>query len=152
MLLTPHDAELFFKLHRSLMCFANDRLQIIPDIGSPDEFSALSPERRCEVRNAFLDDTDLIAFFVDANPYDLLDEELDIVSSWRDQVAGKFFIFRYLKKHTIFLAAEGQPIAYGVVALAQPFEDLVGPYLPVWTETVLLPFKDMIVRSEEHTS
>jgi hypothetical protein len=31
------------------------------------------------------------------------------------------------------------------VALSQPFEELIGPRLPVLTETVLLPFKDMIV-------
>ena len=29
--------------------------------------------------------------------------------------------------------------------LSQPFEELVGPYLPVLTQTVLLPFKGMIV-------
>ena len=50
MLLSPDDAELFFKLHRSLMCFVNERLQIIPDIGSPNEFAALPPEARLEVR------------------------------------------------------------------------------------------------------
>src|SRR5271169_2029132 len=38
-----------------------------------------------------------------------------------------------------------QTIAYGVLALSQPFEELVGPYLPVLTQTVLLPFKDVIV-------
>jgi hypothetical protein len=30
-------------------------------------------------------------------------------------------------------------------APAQPFEELIGPYLPVLTQTVLLPFKDVIV-------
>ena len=36
-------------------------------------------------------------------------------------------------------------IAFGVLALSQPFEDLIGPDLPVMTETVLLPFKDKII-------
>jgi len=31
------------------------------------------------------------------------------------------------------------------VALAQPFEELIGPYLPVMVQTVLLPFKNRIV-------
>ncbi len=70
------------------MCFVNERLQIIPDIGSLDEFSALPPEIRLEVRNAFLDETDLVEIFVAANPFDLSDEELDVVLSWRHQVAG----------------------------------------------------------------
>ncbi len=145
MLLSPDDAELFFKLHRSLMCFVNERLQIIPDIGSPDEFSSLPPEMRLEVRNAFLDEIDLIELFVDANPFDLSDEELDVVLSWRHQVAGKFYIFRHLKKYTVFLSTDDPAIVYGVVALTEPFEDLVGPYLPVMTEAVLMPLGDKIV-------
>ena len=31
MLLTPQDVELFFKLHRTLMFFVNQRLKVIPD-------------------------------------------------------------------------------------------------------------------------
>jgi hypothetical protein len=145
MLLGPQDADLFFKLHRALMWFVNERLQIVPDIGSPDEFSALPPETRLQVRNALLDETDLLELFVDANPFDLTDDELDIVSSWRHQVAGKFFVFRYLKQHTVFLATEEPPVAYGVVALTESFEDMLGPQLPRWVETVLLPFQDRIV-------
>jgi Domain of unknown function (DUF6398) len=45
----------------------------------------------------------------------------------------------------VFLSTTGPAVAYGVLALSQPFEELVGPYLPVLTQTVLLPFKDMVV-------
>ena len=58
---------------------------------------------------------------------------------------GKFYVFRELKKYTVFLSTTSPAIAYGVLALSQPFEELIGPYLPVLTQTVLLPFKDMIV-------
>ena len=145
MLLTPQEADLFFKLHWSLMCFVNKRLQVVPQIDTPDQFSALSPEVRLKVRDAFLDETDLIELFLDANPFHLNDEELDIVALWRHQVAGKFFIFRHLKSHAVFLATEEPPTAYGVVALTDPFENLIGPYLPILTETVLLPFQGKIV-------
>ena len=41
MLLDPTDVELFFKLHRALMFFVNQRLKVIPDdLATPDEFSA----------------------------------------------------------------------------------------------------------------
>jgi len=145
MFLTPDEAELFFKLHRSLMFYVNERLGVVPNIGSADEFSALPPEIRLEVRNAFHDETDLIESFVDANPCDLSDEELDIVLSWHHQVAGKFFIFRQLKRYTVFLSTEDTPIAYGVLALTEPFEDLIGLHLPVMTDTVLMPFQGKIV-------
>jgi hypothetical protein len=145
MLLSPQEAELFFKLYRSLMSFVNKRLQVAPDYDSPDQYGALSPETRLKLRNAFLGQAGLIELFVDANPFDLTADELGIVASWRLRVAGRFFIFRYLKNHAVFLATEKPPTAYGVVALTDPFENLVGPYLPIWTETMLLPFRDKIV-------
>jgi Domain of unknown function (DUF6398) len=146
MLLTQQDVELFFRLQRALMFFVNQHLKAITnELASPDEFAALSPEVRLKVRDAFLSHTDLLQSFVDENPAQLTEEELAVVRSWRRLVAGQFYIFRELKKYTVFLSADKQPIAYGVLALSQPFEELVGPYLPVLTETVLLPFKGVIV-------
>lgn len=142
MLLSADDAELFFRLYRSLMWFVNDRLRIVPDIGSPDEFSALPPKRRLEVRKVFLNEAHLIESFVNENPANLSEEETDIVFSWKHQVSGRFYAFRQLKKHMIFLPADGSLVAYGVVALTEPFESLIGPHLPVMAETVLMPFKD----------
>ncbi|HQU47181.1 MAG TPA: DUF6398 domain-containing protein [Pirellulales bacterium] len=146
MLLEPHDVELFFRLHRALMSFVNQRLKVIPDrITTPDEFAALPPEVRLKVRDALNGHVDLIESFVAANPSHLTDDELGIVDSWRHLVMGRFYVFRDLKRYTVFLTATSPVIAYGVVALSQPFQDLIGPYLPVLTQTVLLPFKDKIV-------
>ncbi len=146
MLLPPHELELFFKLHRALMFFVNQRLKVIPDkIASPEEFAALSPQVRLKVRDALNANLALIESFADENPAHLSDDELGIVRSWRHLVAGRFYVFRELKKHTVFLSTTSPAIAYGVLALSQPFEDLIGPYLPVLTQTVLLPFKGMIV-------
>jgi hypothetical protein len=145
MLLTPHDVVLFFKLHRALMFFVNQRLQVIPDCASPEAFSAVAPELRLKVRDALLGHMDLIESFVEENPVGLPSDELAIVRSWRHLVHGKFYIFRQLQKYMVFLSTGEEPIAYGVLALSQPFEELVGPYLPVLAETVLLPFKGLIV-------
>jgi hypothetical protein len=146
MLLTPQDVELFFKLHRALMFFVNQRLKVLPDdIASPDEFSSLSPQVRLKVRDAFLSHTDLIQQFVDENPANLNEDDLAIVRSWQHLVHGRFYVFRELKKYTVFLTTTSPAVAYGVLALSQPFEELIGPYLPVLTQTVLLPFKGVIV-------
>ena len=146
MLLPPHEVELFFRLHRTFMFFVNQRLKVIPDkISTPEEFSALLPEVRLKVRDALLANLDLIESFIAENPADLPEDELDIIRSWQHLVAGKFYVFRELKKYTVFLTATDPAIAYGVQALSQPFEDLVGPFLPVMTQTVLLPFKGGIV-------
>lgn len=146
MLLESHEVELFFRLHRELMFFVNQRLKVIPNkVATPEEFAALSPEMRFKVREALNDNLGLIESFTAVNPAQLSDDELDIVRSWRHLVTGEFFVFRELKNYTVFLSTTSPAIAYGVLALSQPFEDLIGPYLPVLTQTVLLPFKGVIV-------
>ena len=128
------------------MFFVNQRLKVLPDkIATPEEFAALSPEVRIKVRDALNYNLDLIESFTAENPAHLSDDELDIVSSWRHLVTGKFYVFRELKKYTVFLSTTSPAIAYGVLALSQPFEEVIGPYLPVLTQTVLFPFKGVIV-------
>lgn len=145
MILSPEDAQLFFKLHRSLMCYVNQRLGVVEGVSNPDEFSALPPQARWGVLDAFLDEPDLIETFVDDNPFHLPEEELDIVHSWRHHVFGKFVLFRQLKKHMIFLSTDAPPVAYGVLGLTETFEEILGPRLPIMIDTMLLPFKGCIV-------
>lgn len=98
MLLTPTDAELFFKLHRSLMFFVNQQLRVVPDNpATPEEFAVLPPETRLRVRDALVGEVQLIGSFVDQNPATFPDEELEIVRSWRHLVSGKFYVLRELK-------------------------------------------------------
>lgn len=146
MVLPPHELKLFFRLHRTVMFFVNQRLKVIANnLATPEEFAALAPEVRLIVRNALVANVDLIESFVAENPAGLSDDDLAIVRPWRYLIHGKFFVFRKLKKYTVFLSTDRQPVAYGVSALSQPFEDLIGPNLPVLTQTVLLPYKEKIV-------
>ena len=128
------------------MFFVNRRLKAIPDkLASSEEFAALSPGVRLKVRDALSDNLALIDAFVADNPARLSDDELDIVRSWRHLVTGQFYVFRELKKYTVFLSTTDPTVAYGVLALSQPFEELIGPHLPVLVQTVLLPFQGQIV-------
>lgn len=146
MLLEPRDAEQFFRLHRSLLFFVNQRLKVVADqASSPEEFYDLPPEVRVEVRDALNSRLDLIESFADVNPFGFTCDELDIVRSWRHLVTGEFFAFRALKKYMVFLSTTDPSVAYGVLGLSKPLEDLIGPHLPVLAETVLLPFKGVIV-------
>jgi hypothetical protein len=145
MLLEISDCELFFRLHRRLMLFINQRLNVTPlKLASPDDFAEAAPEPRLQIRNALTANLELIDAFVSENQFELPDDELEIVRSWRHLVAGRFYVFRELKNYTVFLKSASPPTAYGVVALSQPFEDLVRPRLPVLVDAVLLPFKGRI--------
>ena len=58
---------------------------------------------------------------------------------------GDFYVFRYLKQYAVFLTAKAPMKAYGVLALASPFEEVVGPDLPVFVKGVLLPINGRII-------
>lgn len=146
MLLAPAELNLYFRLHRTVLFFVNQRLKVLPDnLNTPEDFAALAPNARLKVRDALSAHLDLIQTFVEENPFHLSEEELAIVRSWRHLVAGQFYIFRELKQYTVFLAGTDPPTAYGVLALSQPFEELIGPDLPRMVDTVLLPFQGRIV-------
>lgn len=146
MLLTPDDLDQFYQLHNTLMVFVNQRLQVISDkVSTAQEYGELAPQVRVKVRDALTENLGLIESFVAENPARLTADELDIVRSWQHLLAGKFYILRDLKNYTVFLSTSSPATAYGVVALFTPFEYMVGPYLPVLVQAVLLPFKNRIV-------
>ena len=60
-------------------------------------------------------------------------------------MAGEFYVLRFLKKYTVFLTAKEPTVAYGVVALSEPFEEVIDQPLPFLCKTVLLPFQGRIV-------
>ena len=146
MKLSTTECRLFYKLHPALMCYVNYRLKTLPDQpGDPGEFYALEAEERVKVRDALHAQPGLIDEFVAGNPFGFGRDEMEVVRSWKHALVGSFYIFRRLKHYTVFLSSEGAPKAYGVLALADPFEDLIGRYLPKLIQTVLLPFQGKIV-------
>jgi hypothetical protein len=146
MILPPHDSERFIRLYTSLLCYANRSLLVVPaaEFAGPTQFGLLSLDTRFDIREALLGKRKVLAAFVAENPYGLDEEDLALVDSWRHLVAGKFFVYRYLKKHTIFLSDTEPPIAYGVVGLTQPLAEVAGP-APVWVDAALLPYEGRIV-------
>jgi hypothetical protein len=139
MLLDPADAKQFFKIQLTLLAFANQQLGgIVEDV--------FTNESRLKVREALYNGRlDLIELFAAENPYHLPNEEIDIIRSWRHAVPGEFFVMRQMKKYAVFLSIEKPGIAYAVVALTQPFEELIPAGFPAGIKTVLLPFKGRII-------
>ena len=146
MQLDPGDCERLDTLHKALMLFVNRRLRLAkPPAGPAGKITTFPPEERLKLRDALTEHTDLIDAFAAENPFGFGPEELDVIRSWKHRVAGEFYVFRYLKRHTIFLTADEPTVAYGVLALSDPFQEVVGPDLPFLCKTVLLPFRGRIV-------
>ncbi len=145
MLLTPEDAELFYRLQRTFLHYIGQRLQLLPDASGAGDFERLPAAEIAKVRDVFTAQPELLDGFIAENPTALDASELAIVGSWRHFVKGEFFLFRQLKRHMVFLSTDEPAVAYGVTALTDPFAGLIGPRLPVMVQAVLLPFKDRIV-------
>jgi hypothetical protein len=145
MILDPAHAERFFKIHKALILFVNQRLKIAEPLANTEGIVALPPQQRLKISDALVEHLDLIHNFVRENPYKLDREELAIVESWRDLVAGDFYVLKLLKKHAVFLSLKEPTVAYGVVALSQPFQVVIDQPLPFFCKTVLLPFRDKII-------
>lgn len=145
MKLAQEDLELFIKLHSALLVYANRQLKVVDGVKTLRGFMNSGIERQVKIRNALHDNMALIDSFVKENPFDFSVDELEIVAGWRHLVKGTFYLFRYLKKHAIFLVDSTPPRAYGVLALTDTFEELLGRVPPIRLEAVLLPFKGRIV-------
>lgn len=145
MKLSMEEVELFYKLYHSLLAYVNKKFDIVKGINSLSDFNRFPMEEINKIKDKLYKHPELIDSFVIENPLNLSSDELKIISSWKNFVKGKFLVFRYLKKYTIFLELEDPLKAYGVLALTSTFEEILGPYLPIMVEAVLLPFNNKII-------
>ena len=145
MRLSKEDVKLFYRLYNPLLVYVNKKFKILEGIDSPEDFKKFSIKKINKVRDRLYKHPELINSFVAENPLNFSAKELKIIGSWKEFVKGRFLIFRYLKNYTVFLDTDESPKAYGVLALNSTFEEMVGPYLPVMVEAVLLPFNDKII-------
>ncbi len=145
--LTPDEGKLFYDLYAALLSFVNRKLEVCSETFSDArEYASTPPEARVAIRDALFDHRELIDEFVGENPARFSGDELEIVNTWKHALPDKFYIFRYLKKYTVFLTSGGSPNkAYGVLGLADPLEEVVGSSLPRLVTTVLLPFRGKII-------
>lgn len=147
--LPQQDIHLFYKLHLALLFYANQELNILPDkIKTTEALKNAGLEKLYKVRDKLMDDPQLIDEFVKENPFHFSQKELDIILNWKHFIKGRFFITKFLKNYAVFLKEEENSEhskAYGVKALFSPFEKMLGEYLPIMTNAVLIPFKEHII-------
>jgi hypothetical protein len=148
MKLNQPDKDLYYKLYPSLMAWVNNKYEMIPVCQTRENFiHNLEHNERMEIRDKLFDtdnNKELIKKYIRENPDDLLLHELSIIKSWGNAIFGDFFIFRHLKKHTIFIESSDSPKAYGVLGIETPLQDLI-PDTPNMVKTVILPFNGQII-------
>ena len=126
------------------MVHVNLHQNTLRQASTPDELMAHPVNERVQVRDQLYQNIELIDSFLNDNPFHFSAEELGIVRSWKHFIRDRFYLFRHLKKYSIFLNSSSSPKPYGVLSISDSLKDLF-PYVPVMIETVLLPFKGQII-------
>jgi hypothetical protein len=142
--LSREDSDLFFKLMWRLQFHVNRKLQILPHVQTIDDYIALPTEEKAKVREELWKNPQLIRTYVEEEGDQLSEAEREIVLSWKQSVAGRFQVYRFLKTYAVLIGNKEQ--VYAVLGLQDPIEDVLPAQpLPILVDTVLLPFKGRII-------
>jgi hypothetical protein len=144
MILEPHETQRFYRIWFPLLHYANKQRNIVPEIPASPKDGSVGTEDAYKVSTVLWSDDELRRAFIAENPFDLPPEDLALVASWDHRVAGDFYVFRHLKKYSVFIAQGTPERVYGVLGLVSPIEDVLPMPAPVLVRTVLLPFEDRI--------
>lgn len=140
MQLATEDAALFYRAWDALLIWVNDRRKVVPPFPPPTIEQPIAPELAAKIRDVLWADDSLREQFLAEGAAGLGDAERALIDSWKHRVRGTFLIYSHMKKHSIFMS----DAIYGVRGIITPFEAMF-PYLPVFAQAVLLPFRDVII-------
>jgi hypothetical protein len=142
--LSTQETERFYRIWWPLLHYINTQRQIVPHLSAAHGEGKISSQDAHQVRKVLWESDSLREAFIAENPANLSYADLNLATSWQYRVAGRFFIFRHLKKYTVFLSQMNPPQAYGVLGLVSPIQEIIPWPVPVLVEAVLLPFEDKI--------
>ena len=143
--LEPKEVELYYHLLHNLMVYVNHRHKILKGLDQIDDVKKFSLDELVKVREKLFENPQLIDAFVEKNPPDFNQEELNIVKSWKYFKKGQFIILKCLKNYAIFLDDKNPPKAYAVLGLQSSLKEMFGHALPLMVQAILLPYKDQII-------
>src|SRR5262249_53556027 len=127
----------FYGIWMPLLTYVNQERNLLPELKRWDDSRPLTPQEAVILRNALWEDDKFLDIFAAENPANLGRNDLALVSTWKNRVAGKFFVFKHLKKYSVLL---GDAKVYGVLGLHGSIEEIT-PFTPCYVQAVLLPFE-----------
>lgn len=147
MLLPEKNAAQFLALYTPLLYYAGNARGVLPEDMTFKEFLDEPMEVKVDCRDAIYSPTPLFDDFLEDNGDQLSEKERGIVGAWSKRyVRGKFVLLQHLKEHSIFLSTDKSLKAYGVLGLTTELSEMAPrAYLPVFLETVLLPYEGVVV-------
>jgi hypothetical protein len=144
MCLPTPQVDRFYAIWRPLLYFVNERLKLVPSLLGARMDAKLPTQEAAKIREKLWADDALLDEFAAENPASLSEADLALAKSWKNRRSSAFFLFKNLKKHSIFIEETNQPRVYAVKGLYSRFDEIIPPMLPMLVKTVLLPFEDEI--------
>jgi hypothetical protein len=145
MILSEADSKRFYQIWWPLLKYVNSQQNIVEDFPEIPMVENVNVQDAIKIRNVMWNSPDLLDKFIQINPAQLAENDLELAASWKDRFSSQFVIIRHLKKHSVFLRCDEQPDAFGVLGIISPLHEIVGHSVPVMVETVLLPFENKII-------
>lgn len=144
MILSPEETTLCNKLLFHLQYYILKKTDKNIMVNSVQEYAKLSIEAKIKFRNELWSDNKWIDKYVEEKPDNLSECELEIIKTWKKKIKDKFFIERTLRKHAIFISSESK--VYGILGLSDEIDEVLDEsQMPLYVETVLLPFMNRII-------
>lgn len=140
MILSDEDAALFYRAWGALLTWVNDQRKVVPPFARPTPGHPIDPQLATQIRDVVWAEDALREQFLAEASTALGAAECDLIATWKDRVRGSFVIHSHLQKHSIFMS----DAVYGVRGIYTPL-DVMFPYVPMFVEAVLIPFRDVII-------
>lgn len=140
MILAEEDAALFYRAWGALLTWVNEQREVVPPFPRPTAGHPIDPMLATKVRDVVWAEDALRERFLVEGATDLSAAERELIASWQHRVRGRFVILNHLQKHSIFMG----DAVYCVRGIYTPLE-MMFPYVPMFVEAVLIPFRDVII-------
>ncbi|HEU5374871.1 MAG TPA: hypothetical protein VFV38_05500 [Ktedonobacteraceae bacterium] len=150
--LSAQQTSRFYRIWFPLLHYVNERLHVVAPFSAIPSEGSVQTADAMHVRNALWEHDALREDFITENPAYLPPEDLALVASWQNRLAGSFYIVRALQAYTVFLTDQAPIHAYGVLGLTSPIEETIDWPIPLLTQAVLLPFEGQITYDSLLTS
>jgi len=144
--LSSEECRLFYETWFGLMSFVNERKGVIKVKIKPEYPNSVTDMMIHKVREVLWENPELIDKYISET--ELPQEKIDILKLWRtNHKKGMFFILEYQPEYAVVIAPneQGEDRLYGIKGISNSVANTLQRNLPTMIETVLLPFKGMII-------
>ncbi len=143
-ILTSEDARLFFKLMIPLQYFVCKEDKVLPNVLTQSQYhNDTSHTQKIKVVQTLYTKPIYFSKFIEKNPNNFSQEELDIIKGWRDNfVWANFILERYMKRSMILMYQDN---VYAAVGITTDLRDMLKNNHPIEIVTAILPFKGNII-------